>query len=59
MKRLSKYEIACMIERLPGNVTWSLNSMMSIYFQNYSRQELVDRYNHLVSSRGLSLSTIA
>lgn len=53
MKRLTKYEIACMIEHLPGNVPWTLNSMITINVDFYTRLELVERYNNILSSRGL------
>ena len=58
MKRLTKYEIACMIEGLPGNTPWGFNSMCTVYCDGLTRLELVDRYNNLVDSRGLALEHI-
>ena len=51
----SKYEIACAIERLPGNTPWGLNSMVSLFCSSFTREELVDKYNSLVAQRGLDL----
>lgn len=59
MARLTKYEIACMIERLPGNKPWGLYSLMTIYCDHYTRGELVYIYNGLVQDRKLNLPSIA
>lgn len=59
MARLSKYDIAVLIERLPGNMPLSSYSLMTIYYQYLTRSELVDIYNRLVSDRNLNLSLIS
>lgn len=59
MARLTKYDIARMIEKLPGNTPWGLNSMMTIYYDYFTRAELVDIYNDAVTKRALDLKTIS
>jgi len=59
MARAIKFEIASLIEALPGNTPWGLYSMMTIYSDNYSRQELVDIYNRLVVERNTGLACIS
>ena len=58
MARLTKWEIAQKIEALPGNTPWGVNSMMSHLCDDFTRQELVDRYNGLIEQRGLGLEKI-
>lgn len=58
-KKLTKFEIAVAIERLPGNIPWSANSNMTIMCDVFTRQELVERYNSLISDRGLNLQFIS
>lgn len=59
MKRLTKYEIACKIERLPGNVPYSKNWMITNFYDSFTRSELVERFNSIVRSRCLDLSLIS
>ena len=59
MARATKYEIAKSIEGLRGNRPWSLYSMMTVFYDAYSRQELVDIYNRLVVDRKLELPCIS
>ena len=59
MARLTKYEIACMIERLPGNTPWGSHSMMTVHYDYFTRGELVSTYNRLVQDRNLNLPSIA
>lgn len=58
MARLTKWEIAQKIEALPKNTPWGVNSMMTNFCDDFTRQELVDRYNGLVEQRGLDLERI-
>lgn len=59
MKRLTKFDIACLIERLPGNIPWSAPSLATFSYDRMTRSELVDWYNRLVETRGLKLSYIS
>lgn len=59
MARASKYEIAKLIEALPGNTPWGSYSMMTIHYDHYTRQELVDIYNRLVVERKTGLPCIS
>jgi len=53
MARLTKDQIAQMIEELPGNIPWGFHSIITIYTNYYTRQELLDFYNRTVQERGL------
>lgn len=59
MARLTKYEIARMIESLPGNTPWGLYSMMTHFYDNFTRGELVVTYNGLLQTRNLALPSIS
>lgn len=59
MKRLSKFDIATLIERLPGNQPWSAQSTATTTCNAFTRAELVDEYNSLVDARGLDMPHIS
>lgn len=54
VKKLTKWDIAVMIEKLPGNVCCSLYSLMTLNFNYFSRSELVEIYNDLIAKRSLT-----
>lgn len=58
MARLTKYEIAAKIERLPGNTPCSWPSLATLYYEDMSREELVERHNRIIERRGLSVDPI-
>ena len=58
MARLTKYEIAAKIERLPGNVPWSRPSLATLNYEDMSRDELVEWHNRIIERRGLSIEPI-
>lgn len=59
MARLTKFEIGCLIESLPGNTPWSSSSLASMQSDYFTRREMVDWYNRLVIERGLDLVLIS
>lgn len=59
MARLTKYDIARMIEKLPGNTPWGLYSMMTVFYDSYTRSELVSIYNQIIADRRLDLQAIS
>lgn len=59
MARATKYQLATLIESLPGNTPWGLYSMMTIYVDNYTRAEVLDIYNRLVRERKLDLPILS
>jgi len=59
MARLTKDQIAQMIEELPGNIPWGFHSIITIYTKYYTREELLEIYNSTVQKRGLDLPLIS
>lgn len=59
MKHLSRYDIAILIEQLPGNEPWSAPSMATTSYDAYTRPELVDWYNSLIDDRSLNIPHIS
>lgn len=57
-KRVTRWDIAVMIENLPGNRPWSSSSLITTFYDHFSLAELVDKYNSLVKERGLDYETI-
>lgn len=57
-KKMFKYEIACVIENLPGNILWTGPSLMTVYYNRYTRDELVSMYNDIIDRRDLTLAPI-
>lgn len=58
MKKLTKYEIAKAIEKLPGNKPWSAESLATVNYDHFTREELVNRYNRLITQRQLDIEEI-
>jgi hypothetical protein len=59
MARATKYEIATLIESLPGNTPWSAPSLATNYTDIYTRAEMVSWYNRLIIERKLGLPCIS
>lgn len=57
-KKVTKFDIAKMIEALPGNMPWGLYSMYSYYCDDFSLKEVVNRYNDLIEERGIQSEKI-
>lgn len=49
--KLTKWQIACLIESLPGNYPWCAASLMTTIYDSFTRSELVAKYNSLIDSR--------
>ena len=59
MARATKYEIAVLIENLPGNTPWSAPSFATNYTDIYTRKEMLSWYNRLIIERKLDLPCIS
>lgn len=59
MARLTKYEIGCAIEKLPGNMPGSASSRATLMYYFFTRSEMVDWYNRLIEERNLNLPEIS
>lgn len=58
-KRLTKWEIACACEALPGVTPRSAMSLMTVSYDRFMRSELVDIYNGYVERKGLNVPKIS
>lgn len=57
-KRVTKFDIAWMIEHLPGNTPWGFDSLCTIYMDAYTVKELAEYYNKIIAERNLPYSNI-
>lgn len=57
-KRVTKFDIAWMIENLPGNTPRGIDSLCTIYMDAFTVKELAERYNKIIAERNLPHANI-